>query len=256
MRKKITTGLLLLIQFIFGQQDPSSQNANGVSNTASPNVAGFMRFQESPINHYNGRGNFSIPIYEINVGGIKYPISLNYSHGGIQVNSMASDVGLGWNLTSTFINRTVVGDADLETIDDARQYNQKQKYGYFDYMRIWGNSDNPPPTTDFYPDIFKFVSPTNNNRFYFKDIGEPIEMDQKDSRIGWEIGNYHYNYIKDNYTGEWVNNNFDISDYAAFQIATKDGLYYSFEDKDITHSFTDYYQYYTHDFGGINGTYL
>src|SRR6218665_196985 len=140
MRKRIVTiSIIFFTRLLFGQQDLAASSPNGISNTATPNVAGFMRFQESSVNHYNGRGNFSIPIYEINVGGIKYPISLNYAHGGIQVNSMASDVGLGWSLTSTFINRTVIGDADLETINDTRQLNQKRKYGYLEYRRMWLN---------------------------------------------------------------------------------------------------------------------
>lgn len=257
MRKIIILNAFLFAQIMNSQQDPSSQNMNSMSNTASPNAAGFMRFQESPINHYNGRGNFSIPIYEINVGGIKYPISLNYSHGGIQVNSIASDVGLGWSLTSTFVNRTVVGDADLETINDTRQYNQKQKYGYFDYMRIWGNNGySPYAIVDYFPDMFKFVSPTNSSSFYFNDVSQVVELDQKESRIDAGMGSFAYNYIKDNYTGEWVNSSISVLDYAGFNITTKDGLYYSFEgNNDITHSFTDGYEYYTHNFGGINGTY-
>ncbi|MDP9958120.1 hypothetical protein J2X97_003794, partial [Epilithonimonas hungarica] len=249
MRKKITTGLLLLMQFVFGQQDPSSQNANGVSNTASPNVAGFMRFQESPVNYYNGRGNFSIPIYEINVGGIKYPISLNYSHGGIQINSMASDVGLGWSLTSTFVNRTVVGDADLETVHN--------KYGYFDfkennyYPNVYGEYLN----VDFYPDIFKFVSPNNRSNFYFVSRNQPIELDQKRISINWTIENKsNLQYIKNN-THSWINNSLTISDYKDFNLITKDGISYSFNDKDVTHSFVKSNENEYSSFGNIAGTY-
>jgi hypothetical protein len=184
MKKSLIFGIFLFTKLLFGQQDLSSQHINNISNTATPNAASFMRFQESSINHYNGRGNVSIPIYEINVGGIKYPISLNYSQGGIQVNSVASDVGLGWSLTSTLINRTVVGDADLETILDFKQYQQKQKYGYFDYVRIWldngytpENGYIPSDKVDFFPDMFKFVSPTSSSRFYFKSRNEAVELD-------------------------------------------------------------------------------
>jgi len=252
MRKKITLGLFLFTKLLFSQQDPTSQNPTGMSNTASPNAAGFMRFQESPVNYYNGRSSFYIPIYEINVGGIKYPISLNYAHGGIQVNSMASDVGLGWSLTSTFINRTVVGDADLETIVDTRQYNEKVKNGYFTSGSYAGYG-----IVDLYPDIFNFVSPISSNKFFYKSENQPVELDQKDSQINWSIGFLDNNYLKKE-SGTWINNDRNYSDYNGFEITTKNGIFYSFENKDITHSFSgfpDYYEYDTREFGGITGTY-
>ena len=255
-RKIITINIIFFTKLLFGQQDLAASSPNGISNTATPNVAGFMRFQESSVNHYNGRGNFSIPIYEINVGGIKYPISLNYAHGGIQVNSIASDVGLGWSLTSTFINRTIVGDADLETINDTRQLNQKKKYGYFDYKRIWGDGGYgiTEPNVDFYPDLFKFVSPNGISRFYFNGSNS-VELDKKGTYIGASHDGANYNYLKD-YNGEWFNNLINVEDYNEFELVTKDGISYTFREKDLSHSFAAIYsELNTHEFGGISGTY-
>lgn len=256
MRKSIIFGIFLFAKCLFSQQDPATSSPSGISNTASPNAAGFMRFQESSINHYNGRGDFSVPIYEINVGGIKYPISLNYSQGGIQVNSIASDVGLGWSLTSTFINRTVVGDADLETIVDTNGVVNKNKYGYFDYkineliLNHYGGNLN----VDFYPDLFKFVSPSNSSRFYFINKTQAIELDQKGTKINWSIENNNDNkYIKDS-NDNWVNNSLAIADYKDFNLTTKNGLSYSFENKDITHSFIKSSEN-EYGFGNITGTY-
>lgn len=246
--------MLMFVYLVFGQTDPSSQNLNGSSNTASPNVSGFIRFQESPVNYYNGRGNLTIPIFEINVGGLNYPISLNYSHGGIQVNSMASDVGLGWSLSSAFINRTVIGDADLETINDGTTF--KKKYGYFDYLGIGVlDSHGSENNVDFYPDLFNFVSPNNSSNFYFITKTQAKELDQKGTKINWTIEQKKYNYLK-NEDGYWVNNNIDISDYKDFELVTKDGISYSFTEKDITHSFSKSAENeFSIYFGNINGTY-
>jgi len=249
MRKLIILSVSLIAQIIYSQQDPSAQNANSVSNTASPNAAGFMRFQESPVNYYNGRSSFSIPIYEINVGGIKYPISLNYSQGGIQVNSMASDVGLGWSLTSTFINRTVVGDADLETIED-NMSQRKSKYGYFYYKSGLGiNSLN----VDYYPDLFKFVSPTNSSRFYFSQENSAVGLDRNRTIVYATTRSMPYNYIKD-YNGNWVNNQINIKDYYEFDVTTKDAISYLFKERDLNHSFS-YEGYDDFNYGSIKGTY-
>jgi len=258
MRRLIILSAFLFAQIIYSQQDPSTQNLNGVSNTASPNVASFMRFQESPVNYYNGRSSFSIPIYEINVGGIKYPISLNYSQGGIQVNSMASDVGLGWSLTSTFINRTIVGDADLETIVDTNWFVNKNKYGYFDYkinefiLNHYGGNLN----VDFYPDLFKFVSPTNSNKFYFINKTQVEELDKKGTKINWSIETISDNKYLKNSSDNWVNTSLSISDYKDFNLTTKDGLSYSFQNKDISHSFIKSSENENEfGFGGITGSY-
>ena len=253
MRKLIILSASLIAQIIYSQQDPSAQNANGLSNTASPNVASFMRFQESSVDHYNGRSNFSIPIFEINVGGIKYPISLNYSQGGIQVNSVASDVGLGWSLTSTFVNRTVVGDADLETIIDDRPQH-KSKYGYFAYKSGFHSINEPNDiNVDFYPDLFKFVSPTNSSKFYFRYETSAVGLDRKRTLIRAVTKSIPHNYIKD-FNGNFINNTVVINDYSEFEITTKDAISYLFKDRDLNHSFT-YDGYYDSSYGNIYETY-
>ncbi|MCH5718620.1 hypothetical protein [Niabella hibiscisoli] len=47
-----------------------------------------------------GRFQFSVPIYTIQVGDMAIPISLDYTGGsGIKTGDIASNVGLGWNLS-------------------------------------------------------------------------------------------------------------------------------------------------------------
>lgn len=257
IRKSVICSALLFAQLIPCQADPSTQNSNSISNTASPNAYSFMKFQESPVNYYNGRSSFTIPIFEINVGGLSYPISLNYSQGGIQVNSVASDVGLGWSLSSSFINRTVVGDADLESITDTNLYYPKTKYGYFDYkeQNLIPNYYGEYHNVDFYPDMFQFFSPSENSKFYFKNRTEPIELDHTGSKITWTTESKMYDYLKNAY-GAWVNNLMDINDYKEFELITKSGISYYFNDKDISHSFTRSLEnFYDQSFGSISGTY-
>ncbi|OJX30809.1 MAG: hypothetical protein BGO86_01845 [Chryseobacterium sp. 36-9] len=229
-----------------------------MSNTASPNAAGFMRFQESPVNYYNGKSSFSIPIYEINVGGIKYPISLYYAQGGIQVNTVSSDVGLGWSLTSSFINRTVVGDADWETIRDTKTGSEKTKYGYYEYLRAGSAAFNETKSIDFYPDLFKFVSPTNSTRFYYPNEWQFIELDKKKTDITYQLESKKHKYLLDSkeINDVWINDTFEIIDYKSFEVITKDGISYSFQPKDITHSFINSAENGNNTyFGNITGTY-
>ncbi|QDZ60660.1 hypothetical protein EVD19_07930 [Elizabethkingia meningoseptica] len=164
----------LLLSFatqIKAQEFPLQYTATDISNFASPNAAAFERYNESPINHYNGKANTTIPIYTIKIGNIEYPIALNYSHGGIQVNTISSDVGLGWGLTDTVINRVIVGDADFETFPNPygdnitckknglSQIGFQEKHGY-DQKRKYQTIHAPVVNVDYYPDLFKFFLQT------------------------------------------------------------------------------------------------
>ena len=66
----------------------------------SPTASGLAKYIEFPVSTYTGIPSISIPIYEIEVDGIKIPISLDYHAGGIQVDEEASWVGLGWSLNA------------------------------------------------------------------------------------------------------------------------------------------------------------
>ncbi|AQX06875.1 hypothetical protein ATB99_10920 [Elizabethkingia meningoseptica] len=255
----------LLLSFatqIKAQEFPLQYTATDISNFASPNAAAFERYNESPINHYNGKANTTIPIYTIKIGNIEYPIALNYSHGGIQVNTISSDVGLGWGLTDTVINRVIVGDADFETFPNPygdnitckknglSQIGFQEKHGY-DQKRKYQTIHAPVVNVDYYPDLFKFFSPNSNSVFFFDRNRKAIELNSQGTKIDYEIKTKSHTYLNN------TNNNQCITDFDKFTITTKNGLAYTFDDKDVNHSFTladnnpgDYTA-----FGNIGGTF-
>ncbi|MBB6239889.1 YD repeat-containing protein [Pedobacter sp. AK013] len=65
---------------------------------SSAEASHFARYGETPVSLYTGVPNISIPIYTIDLKGIKLPVSLSYYAGGIKVDEIASNVGLGWSL--------------------------------------------------------------------------------------------------------------------------------------------------------------
>lgn len=65
----------------------------------SPNAAALGKYGEIPVGTYNGLPEISVPIYQINSGKLQVPISLSYHAAGIRVEEVASNVGLGWNLS-------------------------------------------------------------------------------------------------------------------------------------------------------------
>jgi YD repeat-containing protein len=79
----------------------------------SPGALSFMKFGEIPVGTYTGIPQIDIPIYHYEGKYIKLPVSLKYHAGGIRVEEIASNVGLGWALSAGgSVSRTVRGLAD------------------------------------------------------------------------------------------------------------------------------------------------
>jgi YD repeat-containing protein len=66
----------------------------------SPNAASFAKEGLFPVDYSTGKINISIPLYTIKTNELTVPIDLNYNSAGIQLDELASWVGLGWNLNA------------------------------------------------------------------------------------------------------------------------------------------------------------
>jgi YD repeat-containing protein len=100
MKKGVFTLIICLLQLL--EYVVYSQNCllNQLIVPPSPNVTSFQCLDFSKVNLYNGLPVVNIPIYEINLNGYKYPISLNYNYNGFKIDEIAGWVGLGWNLNA------------------------------------------------------------------------------------------------------------------------------------------------------------
>lgn len=82
----------------------------------SPEAAALAKMVNYPVNLNTGIPDISIPFYEINVGGMKLPIALQYHAGGFRINEQSTRAGLGWSLSSDLqITRVVNGKDDFTT---------------------------------------------------------------------------------------------------------------------------------------------
>jgi hypothetical protein len=114
--------VIFLLVFIVLTQVVSGQASEAESSTirimerspASPNTASLGKYFEVPVNMSTGVANIQIPLYTIKSGSITIPISLSYHASGNKVNSPASWVGLGWDLScGGVITKQVNGLDDL-----------------------------------------------------------------------------------------------------------------------------------------------
>ncbi|HEY9259244.1 hypothetical protein [Chitinophaga sp.] len=79
----------------------------------SPNAASLGKFADFPTNLYNGVPQIDIPLWNIDMGKVKVPISLSYHASGVQVSEVPSWTGLGWTLNAGgAITRSVHGLPD------------------------------------------------------------------------------------------------------------------------------------------------
>jgi YD repeat-containing protein len=179
----------------------------------SPTAAALGKYGEIPVSLYTGVPNISIPLYEIQEGDIKLPISLSYHASGIKVEEVASNVGLGWSLNAGgVITRTVRG-ADDDGTDGL--------VGYFQAHNNLTQGLNPATT---YGDFLNLV---------------------ERGQIDGEPDIYNYNFV--NYSGKFLYDRFysdfysiplnklkiQLIDNSEWKITDKQGIIYEFIQKEI-----------------------
>jgi Family of unknown function (DUF5977) len=105
--------LSLGLQFVYSQQ------SNGLTPLVyniippSPNASAIGKFGDIPVSNYTGIPRIDVPVYSISTGDLQLPVLLSYHAGGIKVDEIASNAGLGWALNSGgMISRTVRGLPD------------------------------------------------------------------------------------------------------------------------------------------------
>ena len=88
--------LLLKATVMYSQDGHPETNFRIVP--VSPNAASLGTFGMIPTDNYVGQANLTIPIYEIDLDGKKFPIALSYHTDGTRVAQEATWIGLGWTL--------------------------------------------------------------------------------------------------------------------------------------------------------------
>lgn len=134
----------------------SQQNSNSLEAIIppSPSVAELTKYTTIPVSPYSGIPEISIKIGELRSGDIVVPISLSYHAGGIQVDQVSSNVGLGWSLNAGgVISQTMFGKDDLSASRTTMSFEDIQNNTYLTPSVI---NSLPESTLDTEPDIFSY----------------------------------------------------------------------------------------------------
>ena len=102
MKTALTKTIVLLtaIQTFIIQSTQAQTDGGIVPVPKSPEACAFDRVGEIPVREYTGEPDISIPIYTLDCGDIRVPISLDYQGQAIRVDQEATWVGLNWLLNA------------------------------------------------------------------------------------------------------------------------------------------------------------
>lgn len=204
----LTTGLQ-------AQTSNSNINLYQVAGTKAPDAASLGKFGNVPVSYSTGVPSINIPIYDINIGELKIPVSLAYHAGGIRVDEMASSVGLGWALNAGgTISRSMVGlpdegsggyllSPDFKTVTSTTGESSLA----FPYRFREGNAE-------ISPDIFSYDVGDIHGKFIFRRAGNGktfLQLPMTNNRIERTTNN----------TGD-------------FKITSTKGIQYYFENQEQT----------------------
>lgn len=165
----------------------------------SPNVSALNKFGDIPVGQSTGIPQVTVPIYTWSNKnfGKDINISLDYHAGGIKVDEMASDVGLGWALNAGgVVSRTVRGIYDEYPIDgflykvmpiDVVQGNA----GPVVYDRIFNRMN--AGLIDSQNDLFNYNFNGRSGRFLLGKNSDILLIEQAKLKISYTISTTLYN---------------------------------------------------------------
>lgn len=98
----------------------------------TPQTRIFEQYLNHSIDESNGLPDISIPLYEIELKGLKIPVVLSYHASGIKFDQNDGEVGAGWsiNVGGYRVSRTVFGRPD-----DKYPFFKTSDFDYYSYSR-------------------------------------------------------------------------------------------------------------------------
>lgn len=190
----------------------------------SPAAAALTKMVDYPINLSTGVPDISIPLYEIKVGKLSLPVTLQYHAGGFKINEKHTREGLGWSLSCELqITRTINGSDDFGP------------NGYATSSLITSNPFSFYSPQELFPGARKYRMATGEidgqpDKFTYKLLGKSGSFFVLKNSSGTS-----YSFVpvpSDNIKIELIGKMFVITD--------TDGTVYHFQDEETTGSGTDY----------------
>lgn len=112
MKSKIRQLIACAATFIMVSMSMEAQTSP-VCSVPSPEAANLGTYGSVPVSLFTGIPDISVPIHEMRVGSMTFPVSLRYHLASVKPNQYPGIVGLGWSLQcGGCVTRTVRGVPD------------------------------------------------------------------------------------------------------------------------------------------------
>lgn len=174
-----------------------SQNSftlDSIVTVKSPDAYAFQEVNLLPVNEYIGRADISIPLWEIELDGLKLPISISYNSSGVKVNTVASNVGLNWSLnTGGVITKQIKGEFDFKI----RHAMLESKIKIINRGFLMEGKFRAGGITDGQPDIYTAIAPGLKTVFTHKKDRTPFEISHQGNIINTSVLNNDYDWTYD-----------------------------------------------------------
>jgi len=159
---------------------------------AAPNATALTKFGDIPVGLANGIPSVNVPVYSYKRNGLNFNVSLDYHAGGIKVEEVASDVGIGWALNAGgVISRTVRGWPDDHKQAGYFYLGNLQPFGHY-LSNAWADSNFSSAdslwlffknTKDSQSDIFHYSLNGKSGKFIFGLDGSYVTIPQSNIKI-------------------------------------------------------------------------
>ncbi|MGV0752402.1 RHS repeat domain-containing protein [Empedobacter brevis] len=187
--------IILSINKLSAQQQNTTNYKRNSFDIASnlfttPEVTQFQKTTFFESNNYTGKIDLKIPIYDVKYGEISVPVYLTYNSGGIKVDDVATDVGLGWSLVAGGSIIRNIKDIKDDTFTPGRYGREDWDIGWepFQFASEVGYYNKPEDIfkshvslghvegdfeqlakIDASPDLFYISAPDVSSSFYLKN---------------------------------------------------------------------------------------
>lgn len=173
----LSVAILFLVHPVFGQFDSKNQAHN-----PSPNSTSIAKLGSTDVNLYTGVPAVLSELHSLAARNYAIPINLFYNASGIKVQDVASNIGLGWSISSNcIITRVVNGLPDEDTSAGYFGSDMGQKItGILTEGEMEAISNNEK---DSEPDVFYFNLNGETGKFVFDKNKNPVVLGNAGVRI-------------------------------------------------------------------------
>ncbi|MDE5493453.1 RHS repeat domain-containing protein [Elizabethkingia meningoseptica] len=110
MKKILIATTIIAFQLIFSQNNP---NYKPNITSPPPSVMEMEKYTNYNVDIKNGVSSFSIPIFNIKVGGLDIPLALEYHSSAVKYDFSTGELGINWKLSDFgYVSRTLRGRVD------------------------------------------------------------------------------------------------------------------------------------------------